>query len=150
MTNLQALAWVATAVSAIIAVVQLYKRNKQKKFEYITSLRNEFQNNKDMVDMFYEIDYETYKFDITKFTGNETEKRLDLLLGFFTNIAYLKKFGIMDEEQLSFFQYEIHSINTNQEVQIYKRHLIKLFDEQQIPFKFEEFFKLAEELERKK
>lgn len=143
----QCLAWIATGVSAIIAVVQLYKGNKRNKFEYITKLRNEFQNNKDLVDLFYEIDYEHFCFDKENFHESEKEKNSDSLLAFFTNIAYLKKFNIMDEDQLKFFQYEIHSIYTNSEIEKYRFYLIDLYKKEHVPFKFEEFFKLAEAME---
>lgn len=81
MTNIlqlaQLIASVATAIALIPAVVQLIQSNKQKRAKFIMSLYNAFTNDKEMMDMYYKIEYGNFTYNPESFHDSAEEKRLD-------------------------------------------------------------------------
>lgn len=77
---IQTAANIATALTFAALAWQLWESNKQtkksaiqKRSEYIIDLYNTFINDKDMVDIYYELEYGKFKYD-DRFHGSDTEK----------------------------------------------------------------------------
>ncbi|MEO0075903.1 MAG: hypothetical protein ABIK31_07390 [candidate division WOR-3 bacterium] len=152
MTNfeiIQTIANVATALTFGAAAWQLWESNKQtrksaiqKRSEYVINLYNTFINDKDMVEIYYKLEYSEFRYD-DNFHGSQTEKQLDKLLGHFSNIGRLFNLGILTREDLKFFEYEFLVIYQNKNIQAYLRFLDNWFKLRQINIKKFEYFRLT-------
>jgi hypothetical protein len=133
-TNMiQAIANIATALTFGAAAWQLWESNKQtrksavqKRSEYIIDLYNTFVNDKDMIDIYYKLEYSDFKYD-NNFHGSETEKQLDKLLGHFSNIGRLYFAKILTREDLKFLEYEFLIIFQNKNIKAYLNFLDNWF-----------------------
>ncbi len=63
---------------------QIRKSNIQNRIEYIVKLYNEFVNDENMIKMYYKLEYSEFIYN-DNFHGSEEEKKLDKLLGYFSN-----------------------------------------------------------------
>lgn len=152
MTNceiIQTIANISTALTFGAAAWQLWESNKQtknsavqKRSEYIIDLYNTFTNDKDMVEVYYKLEYSEFKYD-ENFHGSQTEKQLDKLLGHFSNIGRLYNLGILTLEDLKFLEYEFLVIYQNKNVQAYFDFLDAWFKLRQINNKKFEYFRLT-------
>ena len=130
---IQTVANVATALTFGAAAWQLWESNKeikksaiQKRSEYIIDLYNTFVNDKDMVDIYYKLEYSDFKYD-GSFHGSDTEKKLDKLLGHFSNIGRLYYANILTREDLKFLEYEFLVIFQNKNIKSYLAFLDNWF-----------------------
>jgi hypothetical protein len=130
---IQAIANIATALTFGAAAWQLWESNKQtrksavqKRSEYIIDLYNTFVNDKDMIDIYYKLEYSDFKYD-NNFHGSETEKQLDKLLGHFSNIGRLYFAKILTREDLKFLEYEFLIIFQNKNIKAYLNFLDNWF-----------------------
>lgn len=114
----------------------------QKRSEYVIDLYNTFVNDKDMLDAYYKMEYSEFAYDDT-FHGSDLERKLDKLLGHFSNIGRLFNLGILTREDLRFLEYEFLIINQNQDVQAYFNFLDNWFRIRNINDKKFEYFRLA-------
>jgi hypothetical protein len=152
MTNfeiIQTIANVATACTFGAAAWQLWESNKQtrksaiqKRSEYVIDLYNTFTNDKDMVKIYYKLEYSEFRYD-DNFHGSQTEKQLDKLLGHFSNIGRLFNLGILTREDLKFLEYEFLVIYQNENIQEYLKFLDGWFKLRQINDKKFEYFRLT-------
>ncbi|MCG6154037.1 hypothetical protein [Leptospira bandrabouensis] len=122
--NLQLLANISTTIAVVIAVFQLYKQNKQRRIDYLLRLHEFLISNREMEELFYQIDHETFKFN-KKIPGSKKEIILDRLLGFFETICRLEKEGLFTKSDFSFFEYELLRIVKNTEIRKYFDYLEK-------------------------
>ena len=127
---------------------QIRKANIQKRAEYIVKLYNEFVNDNDMTDIYYQLEYSDFDYN-NEFHGSETEKKLDKLLGHFSNVGRLYFMGILKKEDLKFLEYEFLIIYQNRNIQKYLEFLDNWFILRNIyDEKFEYFRKTGKFLER--
>lgn len=144
--TIQTIANVATAMTFAAAAWQLWESNQQvkqsaiqKRSEYVIDLYNTFINDKEMISIYYDIEYNKFLYANT-FHGSILEKQLDKLLGHFSNIGRLYLLGILTKDDLRFFEYEFLVIHGNKNVQAYLRFLDDWFKAQNINGKkFESF-----------
>lgn len=153
---IQTIANVATALTFGIAAWQLWEVNRQakksaiqKRSEYIIDLYNTFVNDKDMVDIYYKLEYSEFNYD-NNFHGSDTEKQLDKLLGHFSNIGRLYFSDILTREDLKFLEYEFLIVYQNRNIKTYLNFLDNWFKIRQIKDqKFEYFRRTGQLLEKK-
>lgn len=146
---IQTIANVATALTFGAAAWQLWESNKQtrnsaiqKRSEYVIDLYNTFVNDKDMVEIYYKLEYSEFRYD-GNFHGSDTEKQLDKLLGHFSNIGRLFNLGILTREDLKFLEYEFLVIYQNKNIQAYLSFLDGWFKMRQINDKKFQYFRLT-------
>lgn len=115
-------ATVLTALTAVISVpiilVQYAKSKKQKRAEFILQLHHMFINDKDMMEMFYKIEYGDFKYD-AKMHMSLKEQKLDKLLGHFNNICRLYEMNVIEDKDFEIFRYEISRVAQNKEIRKY-------------------------------
>lgn len=150
--TIQTWANIATALTFAIAAWQLRESNKQsktaaiqKRSEYVIDLYNTFINDKDMIDIYYKIEYSEFRYD-GNFHGSDMEKQLDKLLGHFSNIGRLYNLGILAREDLKFLEYEFLVIYQNKNIQAYLKYLDGWFKVRQINDKKFYFFRMTGKL----
>jgi len=152
MTNvelIQTIANIATALTFALAAWQLEEANRQnrknavqKRSEYVIDLYNTFVNDKDMFDVYYKIEYSDFVYD-NLFHGSDLEKKLDKLLGHFSNIGRLFHLGILTRNDLRFLEYEFLIIYQNKNIQAYLNFLDNWFHLRNINDKKFEYFRLT-------
>lgn len=131
---------VATAFGASAAFRQIFILNKQKRADLILQLYNQFASDKDMQDIYYLIEYNEFHYDIITFHQSTEERKLDKLLGLFSNIGQLYQMRIIKDKDLEFIKYEFQVIYENFDVQKYFKTLDGWFQERQINhFKYQPF-----------
>lgn len=131
---------VATTIGVFAAFRQIYISNKQKRADIILQLCNQFYQDNDMQDIYYRIEYSEFQYAVETFHGSEDEKKLDKLLGLFSNIGQLYQMGIIKEKDLEFIKYEFQIIYEYQGVQSYFQTLDGWFAARQIShLKFQPF-----------
>lgn len=131
---------VATTVGVFAAFRQIYISNKQKRADLILQLCNQFYQDNDMQDMYYRIEYSEFQYAVETFHGSEDEKKLDKLLGLFSNIGQLYQMGIIKDKDLEFIKYEFQIIYEYEGVQSYFQTLDGWFATRQIShLKFQPF-----------
>ncbi|MFW5983094.1 MAG: hypothetical protein ACOCQ4_01230 [bacterium] len=131
---------VATTVGVFAAFRQIFISNKQKRADLILQLCNQFYQDNDMQDIYYRIEYSKFQYAINTFHGSEDEKKLDKLLGLFSNIGQLYQIGIIRDEDLEFIKYEFQIIYEYESVQLYFQTLDSWFNARQIShLKFQPF-----------
>lgn len=149
---IQTIANIATALTFGAATWQLWESNKQtkksaiqKRSEYIIDFYNTFVNDKDMVEIYYKLEYSDFIYDET-FHGTETEKKLDKLLGHFSNIGRLYYSSILTLEDLKFLEYEFLVIFQNRNIKSYLTVLDNWFKIREIKDKKFEYFRMTGQL----
>ena len=143
-----------TIASILLAVLGLFanflqirRGNTQKRAEYIVQLYNEFVNDRDMMEIYYKLEYSKFNYG-QNFHGSETEKQLDKLLGHFSNIGRLHFMGVIRRQDLKFLEYEFLVIYQNSNIESYLAFLDEWFETRGIDDqKFEYFRKTAQLLE---
>jgi len=150
--TIQTWANISTALTFAIAAWQLRESNKQsraaaiqKRSEYVIDLYNTFINDKDMIDIYYKLEYSEFRYDVN-FHGSEMEKQLDKLLGHFSNIGRLYNLGILAREDLKFLEYEFLVIYQNKNIQAYLKFLDGWFKVRQINDKKFDYFRMTGKL----
>jgi len=131
---------VATTIGVFAAFRQIFISNKQKRADLILQLYNQFYQDNDMQDIYYRIEYGSFQYEVDTFHTSEDEKKLDKLLGLFSNIGQLYQMGIIKDKDLDFIKYEFQVIYENEEVQSYLETLDGWFQARQIThLKFQPF-----------
>ena len=152
---IQTIANGATALTFVALFWQLWESNKQtkksaiqKRSEYIIDLYDTFVDDTEMIDIYYKLEYSTFTYD-KNFHGSETEKKLDKLLGHFSNIGRLYCSGILTREDLKFLEYEFLVIYQNENIKAYLTFLDEWFKAKKIKDKkFDYFRKVGRLLEK--
>lgn len=102
---IQALALIIAAVGLFLNLVQMKTANKQKRAEHIVNLHNQFALDKDVLDIYYKIEYGEFRYESEKFHGSDEEKHLDKLLDVFDNIAKLYLLDNFTLQDLNYVAY---------------------------------------------
>jgi hypothetical protein len=143
---------IATALTFAAAAWQLWESNKQakqaaiqKRSEYIIDLYDTFVNDKDMVDIYYKLEYSDFEYD-TSFHASDTEKKLDRLLGHFSNVGRLYYLGILTREDIKFLEYEFLVIYQNKNISSYFAFLDNWFKESGIKDQKFDYFRRTGQL----
>lgn len=123
---------VATTIGVFAAFRQIFISNKQKRADLILQLCNQFYQDGDMQDIYYRIEYSQFQYTVDAFHGSPDEKKLDKLLGLFSNIGQLYQMGIIKNKDLEFIKYEFQIIYEYQAVQSYFQTLDGWFQARQI------------------
>ena len=146
---IQIIANIATALTFGAAAWQLWESNKQtkksaiqKRSEYIIDLYNTFINDKDMVEIYYKLEYSDFIYD-DSFHGSEIEMKLDKLLGHFSNIGRLYYASILTREDLNFLEYEFLVIFQNRNIKSYLTFLDYWFKIRGLKNQKFEYFRLV-------
>lgn len=131
---------IATTIGVFAAFKQIYISNKQKRADLILQLCNQFYQDKEMQDIYYKIEYNTFHYDGETFHGSQEEKQLDKLLGLFSNIGQLYQMKIIMDKDLEFIKYEFQVVYDDLGVQSYFQTLDCWFKTRQIThLKFQPF-----------
>jgi hypothetical protein len=162
---IQTVANIATALTFAAAAWQLYESNRQtkkaaiqKRSEYIIDLYDKFVNDDDMIEVYYSIEYLEFSYNPTErfpnqdfnwdpnFHGTDTEKKLDKLLGHFSNIGRLFCSKILTNDDLQFLKYEFLIIYQNENIKAYLTFLDNWFRVRKIMDKKFAYFRTAAEI----
>lgn len=101
---IQFVALLIASVGLFLNLIQLRAANRQKRAEYIINLYNQAALDKDVLDMYYKIEYGKFKYD-EKFHGSEEEIKLDKLIDMYDNIAKLYQLGNFTLRDLNYVAY---------------------------------------------
>jgi hypothetical protein len=122
----------ATTVAVIAAFRQIYISNRQKRADLILQLYNDFFNDTDMQDIYYLMEYQQFVYNEETFHQSPEERKLDKLLGLFSNIGELYQMKIIKDEDLDFIKYEFQVIYETEAVHKYFEFLDKHFQSRNI------------------
>jgi hypothetical protein len=101
---IQILLWLAAVIGLIFNYLQMRTNNRQKTAEHIINLNNQFASDKDLSDIYYEIEYGKFKYDPT-FHQSERESKLDKLLDLYESMAklyLLSNFTLKDMDYVAY------------------------------------------------
>jgi len=118
---------VVTVVAAFAAFRQIYISNRHKRADLILQLYTDFSDDKDMQDIYYLMEYQQFVYSKTTFHMSENERKLDKLLGLFSNIGQLYQMGIIKDTDLEFIKYEFQVIYETDGVHEYFKFLDEYF-----------------------
>tara|TARA_R110002050_G_scaffold44572_1_gene106141 strand:- start:706 stop:1182 length:477 start_codon:yes stop_codon:yes gene_type:complete len=124
-----------TTIGVFAAFRQISISNKQKRADLILQLYQEFSDDHEMQNIYYQIEYGQFNYEPNEFHMSENEKKLDKLLGLFSNIGQLYQLGIVKIKDLDFIKYEFQVIYETQGVQDYFQTLDTWFERRQISHK---------------
>lgn len=124
-----------TAIAAFAAFRQIYLSNKQKRADLILQLYKEYSSDSDMQDIYYQMEYQEFIYDENTFPNSENERKLDKILGLFSNIGQLYQMGIIKDQDLEFIKYEFQVIYETKGVHQYFKFLDDYFERRQIRHK---------------
>lgn len=109
-----AISLVVAAVGVAIALVQSFRKLKQRKVdsdnrraEFLGGLITQLKSDKDLYDVAYMIDYGQTWYNGAFPGGSETERKVDKTFAFYSYICYLRKTKIISDKEFSFFEYRI-------------------------------------------
>jgi hypothetical protein len=97
---------------------QLRSNTRQKTAEYSTQLQEQFFTNKDVLKMYYSIEYGEFKYS-QDFHGSENEKALDALLYHLDTIANYYLLSHFDLAALGHFAYRYLVVFQDKDVRAY-------------------------------
>jgi hypothetical protein len=136
-----------TVIGVFAAFRQIYLSNKQKRADLILQLYNQFIADSDMQDMYYLIEYNRFIYQPQTFHMSLEERKLDKLLGLFSNIGQLHQMKIINDKDLEFIKYEFQVIYENEEIQRYFNTLDGWFEVREINhLKFQPFRDIGEKI----
>lgn len=139
----------ATALSLIVAIYQIHKSNKASRAQFLASLADQYMNDRDMVNLLYDIEYARFSYS-REFHESNDEKTLDKLLGHFDKIAALHLMKCLSWKDLELIQYDMMLVYNDENVQRYFAFLETLPDVRGIRGGgFERFRSVAERIQRR-
>jgi hypothetical protein len=92
------------SVGLFLNLIQLRAANRQKRAEYIINMYNQSALDKDVLDIYYKIEYGNFTYD-QEFHGSEEEIKLDKLIDMYDNIAKLYLLGNFTLRDLNYVAY---------------------------------------------
>jgi hypothetical protein len=92
------------SVGLFLTLIQLKAANRQKRAEYIINMYNQSALDKDVLDIYYKIEYGNFRYD-AEFHGSEEEIKLDKLIDMYDNIAKLYLLGNFTLRDLNYVAY---------------------------------------------
>jgi hypothetical protein len=103
--TIQIIAILIAALGLFLSWRQLAIANRQKRAEYIINLYNQSALDKDVLDIYYKIEYGRFDYVPSEFHGGPDEIKLDKLLDMYDNIAKLYKLGNFTSSDLEYVAY---------------------------------------------
>lgn len=129
----------ATVIGVFLALIGLFFTYQQikiandlKRAEYVIKLNDDYRSDKDMIEIYYKIEYSEFKYNQNTFHSSEDEKKLDKLLEYFSHIGKLYFRKILKESDLDFITYRLLIVYQNPEVKKYLDFLAKWFETRNI------------------
>ncbi|MDI9356488.1 MAG: hypothetical protein QM536_05630 [Chitinophagaceae bacterium] len=123
------LANLAVIIGVFFGVFQVFQYNRYIKSEHKKNLIEIFDYwrlSDDLNNLFYELQYNTFTFDLQKdLGGSDKEKNLDKLLENLIKLGITFEHKIITKEDLKLFEYEFNIIYYNEEVKKYIVTIIK-------------------------
>src|ERR1041385_6053013 len=101
---IQFVALLIASLGLFLNLIQLKIANRQKRAEYIINLYNQSALDKDVLDIYYKIEYGEFRYD-HEFHRSPEEIKLDKLIDMYDNIAKLYRLGNFTLRDLSYVAY---------------------------------------------
>jgi hypothetical protein len=147
---IQTLALIIAAVGLFLNLAQMKAANRQKRAEFIIDLHNQFSLDKDVLDIYYKIEYGEFSYEPVEFHGSDEEKRLDKLLDVFDNIAKLYSLNNFTLRDLDYVAYNYLVVYQDESVSEYLGFLDKWYKERGMKVKpYSAFRNVGNTLEEK-
>jgi hypothetical protein len=147
---IQALAFIIAAVGLFLNLAQMKAANRQKRAEFIINLHNQFSLDKDVLDIYYKIEYGEFTYEPEEFHSSDEEKKLDKLLDVFDNIAKLYLLNNFTLGDLDYVAYNYLVIYQDESVKKYFGFLDKWYVERGVKVKpYSAFRNVGNTLEEK-
>ena len=127
-----------TFVGLITNFVQMRKNLLQKRAEFLIMLARDYLLDPDLIELYYEIDYERFKFDESVLQTDQ-EKKLDKLLYIYENIARMYLMDNINKNDIRYFAYRFIRVYQNPEVKKYVALLNGWYGKKLSVKPFEEF-----------
>lgn len=96
----------------IFGIWQYRNANKVKKAEFLDRNLRQMREDKDIADVLYELQYHQFRYT-AEFHNTEKESKVDKALQFLSYICYLRDKHILNKEEFSFFEVDIHQALLN-------------------------------------
>lgn len=136
-----------TFVGLIFNYVQMRKGWRQKRAEFLITLAREYLLDPDLIELYYLIDYEKFKFD-EGMLQTDREKKLDKLLYIYENIARMYVMDNINKSDIKYFAYRFIRVYQNAEVKKYVAFLNEWYGKKLTVKPFEAFQKVGPILEK--
>lgn len=125
----------AVAVAVVVAVIQYRLNIRTTRARIVADFLSAYHADSDMLDAFYDLEYDKFKYDI-HFAGSPGERKLDKLLGHFNGLARWWSIGILEFDDLLVADYQLCLIMRSPEVETYFRVISGYAKEQNRAFLF--------------
>ena len=109
---------VVAIIGFVFSCYQWWKKVQSERAEKLSNLINVLRRDVRQLSMLYKIDYNKHWYD-ESFHKSKLEGEMDQFLSYYEYILYLKKNHIITKKEFSFFKYDITSIVSNDDVQLY-------------------------------
>jgi hypothetical protein len=96
---------ITAIIGALLARKQIKLLIKQKRADIIVQFFDKFYNDKDIQDIYYQIEYDVFKFNASSFPKSQEEKQVDKLLTLFNHISGLYLLGVIKNEEIELVKY---------------------------------------------
>ncbi len=136
-----------TFVGLIMNYVQMRKSLVQKRAEFLITLARDYLLDPDLIELYYQIDYEKFEFD-ESMLQTDREKKLDKLLYIYENIARMYLMDNINKNDIKYFAYRFIRVYQNPEVGKYVAFLNEWYGKKLSVKPFEAFQKVGPILER--
>ena len=136
-----------TFVGLVMNYFQMRKTITQKRAEFLITLARDYLLDPDLIELYYEIDYEKFEFD-EGMLQTDREKKLDKLLYVYENIARMYVMDNINKNDIKYFAYRFIRVYQNPEVKKYVAFLNEWYGKKLSVKPFEAFQKVGPILER--
>ena len=136
-----------TFVGLVMNYFQMRKTITQKRAEFLITLARDYLLDPDLIELYYEIDYEKFEFD-EGMLQTDREKTLDKLLYVYENIARMYVMDNINKNDIKYFAYRFIRVYQNPEVKKYVAFLNEWYGKKLSVKPFEAFQKVGPILER--
>jgi len=136
-----------TFVGLIMNYIQMQKSLVQKRAEFLITLARDYLLDADLVELYYQIDYEKFRFDESMLETDQ-EKKLDKLLYIYENIARMYVMDNINKNDIKYFAYRFIRVYQNEEVKKYVAFLNGWYGKKLSVKPFEAFQKVGPILEQ--
>ncbi len=136
-----------TFVGLVMNYFQMRKTITQKRAEFLITLARDYLLDPDLIELYYQIDYEKFEFD-EGMLQTDCEKKLDKLLYVYENIARMYVMDNINKNDIKYFAYRFIRVYQNPEVKKYVAFLNEWYGKKLSVKPFEAFQKVGPILER--
>jgi hypothetical protein len=136
-----------TFVGLVMNYFQMRKGIIQKRAEFLITLARDYLLDPDLIELYYQIDYEKFEFD-EGMLQTDREKKLDKLLYIYENIARMYLMDNINKNDIKYFAYRFIRVYQNPEVKKYVAFLNEWYGKKLSVKPFDAFQKVGPILER--